>query len=128
MDPSTSSAASPHAADLSASDVLHDTSDDVQDVHGEALPPPVPPYWRHYRTVSNASIDSQAQRANPITLEDNETERDDGKGASPLWAKSVTIEDYAVVKGLTGVGAYVVWTCRVQTLDVGHRLCFLNSP
>ena len=28
------------------------------------------------------------------------------------------MDDHAVVQGKTGVGAYVVWSCRIQTLDV----------
>jgi len=39
---------------------------------------------------------------------------------SGLWAKTVSIEDYVIVRGNpTGLGAYVVWNCRVQTLDGG---------
>jgi hypothetical protein len=34
----------------------------------------------------------------------------------------VAIDDHAVVQGKTGgVGAYVVWNCRIQTLEV--RCC-----
>lgn len=35
-----------------------------------------------------------------------------------LWAKSVAIDDHVVVKGTSGIGAYVVWNCRIQTLEV----------
>jgi hypothetical protein len=75
----------------------------------------VPPYWKHHRNVSEALSD--IQRPPPIALEDH-TEAH-SETSSALWAKGVTIEDYVVVKGSkTGVGAYVVWTCKVQTLDV----------
>jgi len=77
-----------------------------------------PPYWQHGRAASyasQASIDSTKPR--PITLEDNtETNLD---RSSALWARSVTIDDYVLVQGnRTGLGAYVVWNCKVQTLDV----------
>lgn len=35
-----------------------------------------------------------------------------------LWARSVTVDDYVIVQGKTGIGAYVVWNCKVSTLDV----------
>lgn len=52
-----------------------------------------------------------------ITLEDHaaDPECETSRG---LWAQSVLIEDHVVVHGKTGVGAYVVWNCRIQTLDV----------
>jgi hypothetical protein len=37
-----------------------------------------------------------------------------------LWAKGVTIDEYVVVG--QGVGAYVVWNCTVETLDVSLRM------
>jgi hypothetical protein len=81
--------------------------------------PPVvsPPYWRlHNRSASNVSLGGPLP--GQITLEDNTETTTDRSGA--LWAKSVTIEDYVVVKGSrTGVGAYVVWNCIVETLDGG---------
>jgi hypothetical protein len=35
-----------------------------------------------------------------------------------LWAQSIAIDDYVVVRGSTGIGAYVVWNCRINTLQV----------
>lgn len=78
--------------------------------------PVSPPYWQHQRSISHASVDSDA-RAPPISLEDHTEAQDDASGG--LWAKDITIEDYVIVRGgSTGVGAYVVWNCRVQTLEV----------
>lgn len=77
----------------------------------------VPPYWqRHDRNASRASQSSLAGSA-MITLEDHaaDPECETSRG---LWAQSVLIEDHVVVHGKTGVGAYVVWNCRIQTLDV----------
>lgn len=80
----------------------------------------VPPYWRHQRNFSRASLASAdtARSSKPaITLEDHTTDPDSATTRG-LWAKSVTIDEHVVVSGRTGVGAYVVWLCNVQTLDV----------
>ena len=57
-----------------------------------------------------------------ITLEDH-TADPESETSRGLWAQSVSIEDHVVVQGKTGVGAYVVWNCKIQTLDVSinHR-------
>ncbi|KAJ5641750.1 hypothetical protein N7490_005750 [Penicillium lividum] len=78
----------------------------------------IPPYWqRHERNASRASQTSLA-RSTMITLEDH-TADPECETSRGLWAQSVSIEDHVVVQGKTGVGAYVVWNCRVQTLDGG---------
>lgn len=61
-----------------------------------------------------------------ITLEDH-TADPDSETSRGLWAQSVSVEDHAVVQGKSGVGAYVAWSCRIQTLDVRNSLsenCF----
>ena len=79
-----------------------------------------PPYWQqHSRHSSRASVLSHG-RPTPITLEDNSGEPEGV--TSPLWAKLVAIDSHAVVSGnVRGVGDYVVWICRVDTLDVRMR-------
>jgi hypothetical protein len=79
----------------------------------------VPPYWRHYRAVSRASQIS-VDGPPAITLEDH-TEDPDSDTSRGLWARSVTIDDHVVVQGENGVGAYVVWNCKIQTLEVSLR-------
>lgn len=80
-----------------------------------------PPYWMntnaHQRNISNVSAESILP-AGAITLQDNDTsEHEDRNNA--CWAKSVEIFDYTVVNGgATSVGAFVVWTVRVETLNV----------
>lgn len=79
----------------------------------------VPPYWRHSRAASRAShISLESSPGHLITLEDHSEDPacDTNRG---LWAKGVTIDDHVVVKGTTGIGAYVVWNCKIQTLEVG---------
>lgn len=76
----------------------------------------VPPYWTHHRAasrISQLSLDTGPA----ITLEDH-TEDPECETSRGLWAKSVSVDDYVVVQGKTGIGSYVVWNCRVQTLDV----------
>lgn len=79
-----------------------------------------PPYWQRHRSVSNAT-QASLERPPPIRLEDN-TEPD-SKTHGTLWARSVVIEDFAVVSGgHSGIGSYVVWNCTVQTLDGGPMI------
>lgn len=84
-----------------------------------------PPYWnRHRRTTSNVSYVSvnTPTRRPPIVLEDHSEEHDDsGQG---LWARGVTIDDHHVVSGgAIAAGSYVVWHCRVETLEVSKHPC-----
>lgn len=76
----------------------------------------IPPYWSHHRNSSRAS-QASLEPLPPITLEDH-TEDPNSETSRGLWARSVAVDDHAVVQGKTGVGAYVVWSCRIQTLDV----------
>lgn len=79
----------------------------------------VPPYWqRHQRGESLISNDSH-RLSNPfIRLVDNTDEpSEQSKG---LWAKSAQIDQHVVVRGTApGIGDYVVWTCKVETLNGG---------
>jgi len=76
-----------------------------------------PPYWQHTRGASHATLASIEQPP-PITLEDHTESHSENNSA--LWAKAVCIDDYVIVRGSpTGIGAYVVWNCKVQTLDGG---------
>ena len=76
----------------------------------------VPPYWGHYRNASRSSQASLDQ-SRVITLVDH-SEDPNSDTSRGLWAKSVAIEDYVIVKGKSGIGAYVVWNCKIQTLEV----------
>jgi hypothetical protein len=76
-----------------------------------------PPYWNHGAN-SSASSDPSSGRLPAIILEDHTLSRAASRGA--LWAKSIAIDDYVVVHGSApAIGAYVVWNCKVQTLDGG---------
>ncbi|KAL4902586.1 hypothetical protein BDW74DRAFT_158068 [Aspergillus multicolor] len=77
----------------------------------------VPPYWSHHRNASRVSQIS-TDGAPAITLEDH-TEDPNSETSRGLWAKSVTIDDHVVVQGKTGIGAYVVWNCKIRTLEGG---------
>ena len=88
----------------------------------------VPPYWqRHERTHSNLSV--HASERTPIRLEDHTDES--SEQCKALWAKHVSIDDYVVIGGTPpGIGAYVVWNCTVETLDVSlpERCSSLAQP
>lgn len=79
-----------------------------------------PPYWVRERSATQSTTLS-LERPPPITLKDN---TDDGYTSDParahqqLWAKSIAIDDYVIVRGQNvAIGAYVVWICKVETLD-----------
>ncbi|KFA60837.1 hypothetical protein S40285_06177 [Stachybotrys chlorohalonatus IBT 40285] len=77
-----------------------------------------PPFWMkssiHRRTASNMSVESVLPTG-AITLCDNET-----SDSRRWYAKSVEIPDYTIVNGnSTGIGAFVVWNIKVETLTVG---------
>lgn len=58
-----------------------------------------------------------------IVLEDNELVGSETSKA--LWARHCSVSDYVVVSGggaKVGLGAYVVWNCRIDTLDVSSDL------
>jgi hypothetical protein len=75
----------------------------------------VPPYWQQH--VRHGSYYSTDGRPTPIGLEDHTDEA--SESCRVLWAKGVTIDDHVVVSGTApGLGAYVVWNCTVETLDV----------
>ncbi|EAU38760.1 conserved hypothetical protein [Aspergillus terreus NIH2624] len=77
----------------------------------------VPPYWSHHRNASRTSQTS-LEPLPPITLEDH-TEDPNSETSRGLWARSVSVDDHVVVQGKTGIGAYVVWNCTIQTLEGG---------
>ena len=80
----------------------------------------IPPYWqRHEPSDSSHSLINGADpsRPAPILLEDHT--QAGSEQCKALWAKHVTIDDYVIVSGTApGLGAYVVWNCTVETLDV----------
>lgn len=85
----------------------------------------IPPYWQHTRNTSRTSQISR-EGGPPITLEDH-TEDPNSDTSRGLWARSVTIDDHVVVHGKTGIGAYVVWYCVVQTLDVRQTFALVTD-
>lgn len=74
-----------------------------------------PPYWLRHRSTTHSTIGS-FERLPQITLKDNTEE--DHEAHEQLWAKSISIDDYVIIQGNSaGVGAYVVWICKVEMLD-----------
>ncbi|KAI9728806.1 MAG: PX domain-containing protein ypt35 [Cirrosporium novae-zelandiae] len=114
MESTSLDSASPPNHDSSDSDGVKLNNHNANERNGDITPP----YWiGHQRSGSNASLDSSGP--SKITLEDHTEESSVQSGA--LWAKSVTIDDYTIVSGNpAGIGAYVVWNCQVEMLDVGQ--------
>ena len=76
----------------------------------------IPPYWSHRRYESYCSIENT--KPPPIVLEDHTEEEFEQSGS--VWARSVSIDDYVLVTGtVPNVGNFVVWNCKIDTLDVG---------
>lgn len=114
----------PEAAANASNGTIHHPQQDrvppspssVNDTRDRRVSGVIPPYWSHHRNSSRASQTS-LEPLPAITLEDH-TEDPNSESSRGLWARSVSVDDHAVVQGKTGVGAYVVWSCRIQTLDV----------
>jgi hypothetical protein len=83
----------------------------------ESDSPLSPPYWRtHFADESSASVERRHLHSQ-IQLEDHTEE--DSEQFGWLWAKAVRIDDYTIVRGgAPAIGAYVVWNCTVDILDV----------
>lgn len=95
----------------------------------------VPLFWQSTRQASRSSIASvgnlASSTASGITLTDNTTSSpttlsptvsSSGLG-SPLWARQVDIDEYVKIEGdVPGVGGYIVWLVKVQTLEGGARI------
>jgi hypothetical protein len=77
--------------------------------------PPV--FWstRHSRSTSYHSISHLGPGT--IQLEDHSEEQHEQ--SQGCWARSVKVDDYTVVSGSSGLGAYVVWSLTVSTLKGG---------
>lgn len=111
------------SADSETSSIDHEQRYGRDEASTGHSPIVVPPYWQiHQRDFSTQSYSSLGcTRPTPITLEDHTLEGSEQNKA--LWAKHVTIDNYVIVSGnAPGVGAYVVWNCTVETLDVSALL------
>ncbi|KAK5124207.1 hypothetical protein LTR85_001910 [Meristemomyces frigidus] len=134
--PAPPSHAEPRDALVSATATDNDEDDAIEDdMQGDEIPntasginhgfqaesnvTDAPPFWsRHGRSVSTVSYHSMTQsNRHPILLEDHSEE--DHTSTQSCWAQSVTIDDYIILTGPTGIGAYIVWHCTVRTLKGG---------
>nr|OQO25509.1 hypothetical protein B0A51_04713 [Rachicladosporium sp. CCFEE 5018] len=111
----TSAAVETSSAPSSPSNDLHATSSSPR-----ASSDSSPPFWltRHDRSISTVSYQSIVEtRPAPISLEDHSSASHEQ--SLGCWARSVTVDDYVIVSGPTGIGAYLVWNCSVATLKGG---------
>lgn len=100
-------------------------SSDLASVDPEPNSPAlVPPYWQQHRHYeSYASVQSEGSA--PIRLIDHTEDSHEQNKA--VWARRATIGDYVLITGnLAGVGDYIVWNCKIETLDVS--LLLLVTP
>lgn len=76
----------------------------------------IPPYWQQHRRHESCASVNTLQPCG-IVLEDR-TELAT-EFAAPLWAKGVQVDSYVLVSGkLPSIGDYVVWNCKIATIDV----------
>jgi len=76
-----------------------------------------PPFWnKHGRSASSVSYQSISHLRPPaISLEDHsDADHDSGRAC---WARHAVVDSWVVVSGATGIGAYVVWNCTVETIN-----------
>lgn len=92
----------------------NDTVDALTDTVIEDNPPP---FWnKHGRSASSVSYQSISHLRPPnIVLEDHSDEDDESGRA--CWAKHAAVDSWVVISGATGIGAYVVWNCTVETIN-----------
>lgn len=117
-------ASNDHSGAAAAVEAAEPTICETPDLSESETSPTIttPPYWsgetRHARSISNASYQSLGfSRPSAILLEDHSEETN--VLSQSCWAKSATIDEYVLVSGPTGIGAYVVWHCTVATLKGG---------
>jgi hypothetical protein len=79
----------------------------------------VPPLWwsprQHSRTTSYHSISHLGPGT--IQLEDHSEEQHEH--SQGCWARSVSVDDYTVISGPSGIGSFVTWNLTVSTLKGG---------
>jgi hypothetical protein len=120
--PHSNGSAHDSAAAMSPSNVQPSTPNPQSPTSTENSPVTSPPYWvqSHRRSVSNISVESIQPGA--ITLQDNE-DGENYKSNEVCWARGVHINDHVVVNSSrTGIGAFVVWNIKVETMNVSRCL------
>jgi hypothetical protein len=80
----------------------------------DASPHVIPPYFNGGRLARTYSA---TPATHGIDLVDQSDE--DHESGRACWASDVSVDDYVVVSGPTGIGAYVVWNCTVETFKGG---------
>lgn len=84
----------------------------------------IPPYWSRRRYESYCSVENT--KPPPINLVDHT----EGplEPNSPVWAHGVSVDDHVLVTGnVPSIGNFVVWHCKIDTLDVSHSFFILIS-
>ncbi|KAG9545360.1 PX-domain-containing protein, partial [Aureobasidium melanogenum] len=75
----------------------------------------IPPYFNGGRLERTDS--ATPTPGHGIDLVDQSDE--DHEIGRACWASNVSVDDYVVVSGPTGIGAYVVWNCTIETFKGG---------
>ncbi|THX75298.1 PX-domain-containing protein [Aureobasidium pullulans] len=100
-----------HEDDLNASDHTAASSVTLNNASSHVIPP----YFNGIRLERTDSATTATGRG--IDLVDQSDE--DHEIGRACWASDVSVDDYVVVSGPTGIGAYVVWSCTIETFKGG---------
>lgn len=92
-------------------------NDTVVASSGTAIENNPPPFWnKHGRSASSVSYQSISHLRPPNIILEDHSDEDDESGRA-CWAKHAAVDSWVVISGATGIGAYVVWNCTVETIN-----------
>ena len=78
-----------------------------------------PLFWSTCNAHSRSTSYHSISHLGPGTIQLEDHSEEQHEQTQGCWARSVTVDDYTVVSGSSGLGAYVVWSLTVSTLKGG---------
>ena len=103
---------SSNADQTAASPVTQDSTPPPPHAHAHVIPP----YFDGVRVRRTDSATPTPGQGGIDLVDQSDEDHEIGRAC---WAKNVSIDDYVVVSGPTGIGAYVVWHCTIETFKGG---------
>jgi hypothetical protein len=112
----TTTTATP-AGDITIFDRAAASSNTLDDAPPHLIPPYFNASWLERTNSSTTTTTTITPGLGNIDLVDQSNE--DHESGRACWASSVSVDDFVVVSGPTGLGAYVVWHCNIETFKGG---------
>ena len=78
-----------------------------------------PLFWSTRNAHSRSTSYHSISHLGPGTIQLEDHSEEQHEQSQGCWARSVTVDDFTVVSGSSGLGAYVVWSLTVSTLKGG---------